>query len=101
MAVQLTVDREAIAEFCRRHHIRRLALFGSALREDFRPDSDVDVVVEFEHGHVPGLVRLGSIEDELGGLLGGRRADLVTVKALSRHMRSQVLADAEPLYAEG
>jgi hypothetical protein len=101
MTLQINIDRRAIAEFCRRHHIRRLALFGSALRKNFRPDSDVDVVVEFEREHVPGLIRLGAIEDELSELLGGRRTDLVTVKGLSRHMRSCVLADAEPLYVAG
>jgi uncharacterized protein len=100
MSLHLDVDRRAIAAFCRRHHIRKLAVFGSALRDDFRPDSDVDLLVEFEPEHTPGLIRLGVMEEELGRVLG-RRADLVTAKGLSRHIRNRVLADAEPLYADG
>ncbi len=101
MALQIAVDRFAITEFCRRHHIRRLALFGSVLRDDFGPTSDVDVLVEFERAHVPGFIRLGTIEAELGQLLGGRRTDLVTPKALSSHISHRVLTEAEPLYVEG
>jgi uncharacterized protein len=101
MAVQLKIDRSALSDFCVRHHIRRLALFGSVLRNDFDPFSDVDVLVEFEPDHVPGLIRFGAIERELGGLLGGRRADLVTFKGLNRHIRDHVLAGAESIYARG
>lgn len=97
MSLHVDVDRREIAAFCRRHHIRRLAVFGSALRGDFRPDSDVDLLVEFEPEHTPGLIRLGALEEELGRLLG-RRADLVTAKALSRYFRDHVLASAEPVY---
>jgi uncharacterized protein len=100
MALQIPIDREAVAGFCRRHHIRRLALFGSVLRDDFRPDSDVDVLVEFEREHIPGLIGLGAIEDELGRIFG-RRAEIVTAKALSPYLRTRVLADAEAIYAEG
>jgi predicted nucleotidyltransferase len=100
MTLHLDVDRRAIAAFCRRHHIRRLAVFGSALRDDFRPDSDIDLLVEFEPEHTPGLIGLGAIEQELGRLLG-RRADLVTEKALSRYFRDHVLAHAEPVYGDG
>lgn len=101
MSPQIAIDRQAITEFCRRHHIRKLALFGSVLREDFRPDSDVDVLVEFEPGHVPGLLRLYQIEEELRTLLGGHKPDLVTFKALNRWMRDRVLAEAQVQYAEG
>lgn len=101
MPIRTEIDRSSIEDFCRRHHIRRLALFGSVLRDDFGPDSDVDVLVEFETEHTPGLIRFGAIERELGGLLGGRRADLVTFKGLNRHIRDRVLATAEPLYASG
>jgi uncharacterized protein len=100
MISRINVDRATIAEFCRRRHIRRLALFGSVLRDDFRADSDIDVLVEFEREHTPGLIRLGLVEDELGELLGGR-ADLVAVKGLSRHIRSRVRSDAEAIHAEG
>lgn len=99
MPIQLEIDRRAISHFCERHHIRKLALFGSVLRDDFGSSSDVDVLVEFEPEHVPGLIRFGAIERELGRLFGGRRADLVTFKGLNRHIRDGVLAHAEPIYA--
>jgi predicted nucleotidyltransferase len=100
MRAKIAIDRKKLAEFCRRHHIRKLALFGSVLREDFRADSDIDVLVEFEPGHVPGFgfVR---IQRELSELLGGRRVDLVTPKFLNDRIRDRVLADAELQYAEG
>jgi predicted nucleotidyltransferase len=92
-----SIDRETLAEFCRKYHITRLAVFGSALRDDFRPGSDIDVLVEFQPGHVPGLDFI-VIERELSGLLEGRRVDVVTPKFLSPRLRSQILASAEPLY---
>ena len=85
-----------IASFCRRHHIRRLALFGSVLRDDFRPDSDVDVLVEFEPGHVPGF-GFFALQEELSELLG-RVVDLHTPRFLSRYFRDEVLAHAEVQY---
>ncbi len=100
MRPQVPIDRERLASFCRRHHIRKLAFFGSVLRDDFRPDSDVDVLVEFEQGHVPGF-RIVDIEEELSHLLGGRRVDLVTEKYLNPRLRGRVLASAEVHYAEG
>lgn len=87
-----------IAELCRRHHIRRLSLFGSVLRDDFRPDSDVDVLVEFEREKTPGFGIIG-IERELSEIFGGRRVDLVTKNALHRLIRDRVLAAAQELYA--
>ena len=93
----MSIDREAVSAFCRRHHIARLALFGSVLRDDFRPDSDVDVLVEFQPGHVPGL-RFVSMEQEFSELLHGRRVDMVTPKFLNPRIRDQVLRSAEPLY---
>jgi predicted nucleotidyltransferase len=92
----ITISRSEIAEFCRRHHIRRLALFGSVLHGDYRPDSDVDVLVEFEPGHTPGL-RFFAMQDELSSLLG-RRADLNTAQCLSKYFRDDVLAEAEVIY---
>lgn len=97
---QIAVPHDKIAHFCRRHHIRRLALFGSVLRGDFRPDSDVDVLVEFEPGQTVGL-RLIRIQEELSILLGGRKVDLITPKFLNRRIRERVLASAEVQYAEG
>jgi predicted nucleotidyltransferase len=100
MSPKIPIDRDKIAEFCRRHHIRKLAFFGSVLREDFRPDSDVDVLVEFEPGHVPGL-KFIQIQDELSTILGGWKVDLVTPKFLNRRIRDRVLASAEIQYAQG
>jgi hypothetical protein len=93
----LSIDRDAVSAFCRRHHITRLALFGSVLRDDFSPDSDVDVLVEFQAGHVPGL-NFVSIEREFSALLQGRQVDMVTPKFLNHRIREQVLRSAEPLY---
>ena len=99
MSPHVCVDPEKIAEFCRRHHIRRLSFFGSVLRDDFLPDSDIDVLVTFEPGQVVGL-RIVEIEDELAKLLG-RRVDLVSEKYLNRRIRDRVLSAAEVQYAEG
>ncbi len=96
----ITVDKEELAAFCRRHHIRRLSLFGSALRNDLGPESDVDVLVEFEPGHTPGLAVV-DIEEELSELLGGRRVDMVNPKYLNRRLKSRVLDEAEVQYAAG
>ncbi|HEY3398480.1 MAG TPA: nucleotidyltransferase family protein [Armatimonadota bacterium] len=98
MSVQIEVDREKIAEFCRKHHIQRLALFGSVLREDFRPDSDVDVLVDFEEGHSVGYITFAGIARELNGLLG-RQVDLNTPGGLHKRFRAGVLREAEQLYA--
>jgi len=87
---------ERIADFCRRHHIRKLAMFGSVLRDDFGPESDVDVLVEFEPGKVPGL-RFFAMQDEFSQLLG-RRVDFNTPQDLSAYYRERILAEAEPLY---
>ncbi|MFZ1756843.1 MAG: nucleotidyltransferase family protein [Caldilineaceae bacterium] len=90
---------EAIADFCRQHHIRQLSFFGSILRPDYRDESDVDVLVEFEPGHTPGLAFF-SMQDELSQILG-RPVDLHTPAFLSRYFREQVIADAEVQYAQG
>ncbi len=93
----IRVPQEKLAEFCRRHYIRRLALFGSVLRPDFRPDSDIDVLVEFEAGHVPGFA-IVAIEGELSRLVG-RKVDLRTPGDLSRYFRDRVVREAEVQYA--
>jgi len=99
--VRIAIDRERLAEFCRKHYIRRLALFGSVLRGDFGPDSDVDVLVEFKLGHTPGLFGIARLERELSALFGGRKVDLRTPEDLSRYFREDVLREAEVQYAEG
>ena len=97
MSPHVSIDRDAVSAFCQRHHIARLALFGSVLRDDFGPDSDVDVLVEFQAGHVPGF-NFVSIEREFSRLLHGRRVDMVTPKFLNARIRDRVLSSAEPLY---
>lgn len=97
MSLHVSPDRDAVAAFCQKYHITSLALFGSVLRDDFRPDSDVDVLVEFQPGHVPGLA-LMRIQSELSALMGGRTVDLVTPKFLNERIRHQVMASARPLY---
>lgn len=100
MSSRIAVDRNAIRDFCRQRHIQRLALFGSVLRDDFRPDSDVDVLVEFVPGHTPGFFALFDMESQLAPLLGGRKVDLRTPQDLSRYFRDEVLAEAEVQYVE-
>jgi len=94
---QIDIPKEDIADFCRRNRIRRLALFGSVLHGDAKPDSDVDVLVEFEPGVRVGL-RFFDIQEELSDLIG-RKVDLNTPNFLSRYFRDQVLKEAEDLYA--
>lgn len=96
MSVKIEVPKEEIAAFCRRHHIRQLAFFGSVLRDDLTPESDVDVLVEFEPGHTPGLTFF-AMQRELSEILG-RKADLNTAKDLSPYFRQEVLDEAEVLY---
>jgi len=93
----IDISKDRIADFCRRHRIKRLSLFGSILRADFRPDSDVDVLVEFEPGARVGLIKLAGIEIELSELLG-RRVDLNTPGFLSRYYRDRVLTEAQVQY---
>lgn len=97
-AIQL--PRERVADFCRRHHVRRLSLFGSALTSRFGPDSDVDLLVEFEPGAVVGYLALAAMEMELSRLLG-RKVDLRTPAELSRYFRDEVVRTAEVQYAAG
>ncbi len=96
IAERLRVPKETVADFCRKHRIRRLGLFGSVLREDFAPDSDIDVLVEFEDGHTPGLAFFG-MEIELSELLG-RKVDFLTAGFVNRRFRDKVLNDAVPVY---
>lgn len=99
MKTDFHIPKEPIASFCREHHIRRLAVFGSALRSDFRNDSDIDLLVEFEPDHTPGLFGIARMERELSVLLGGRKVDLRTPEDLSRYFRRRVLEDAVVQYA--
>lgn len=99
MKAHISFSKEEIGAFCRRHGIRRLAIFGSALREDFRPDSDVDVLVEFEPDRIPTLFDLVGMEQELSALFRVRKVDMRTPGDLSRYFRNQVIQEAEVYYA--
>lgn len=96
---RIELPKAKLADFCRQHHIRKLALYGSVLRDDFGPDSDVDVLVEFAPGERVGLLRLAGMELELSKLVG-RRVDLRTPQDLSRYFRQEVLEQADVQYAE-
>jgi uncharacterized protein len=96
MRHELTISKDRLEDFCRRHHIRKLSIFGSAIHGDHRQESDIDVLVDFEPDHVPGLAFFG-MERELSDILG-RDVDLNTPQFLSPYFRSQVLAEAETLY---
>jgi hypothetical protein len=98
MSARIQIDREQVADFCRRHQVRRLALFGSVLRDDFRPDSDVDVLVDFAPEARAGLFEMARMEAELEELIG-RKVDLRTPAELSRYFRDEVVAGAEVQYA--
>lgn len=91
---RVDVPAGQLAAFCQRHHIKTLALFGSVLLEDFRPDSDIDVLVEFQPGRTPGLLKLASMESELSLLFANRKVDLRTSQDLSRHFRDRLLHEA-------
>jgi predicted nucleotidyltransferase len=95
----IDIPKEIIEAFCKKHHIRKLSIFGSALRQDFKSDSDIDVLVEFNTSNTPGLIKLAGIEIELSNLIG-RKVDLRTPQDLSRHFRQEVIESAEVQYAE-
>ncbi|MBU1701166.1 MAG: nucleotidyltransferase family protein [Candidatus Eisenbacteria bacterium] len=96
---RVQIDKLAIADICRKYRISRLALFGSVLRDDFGPESDIDVLVEFEPGHVPGFFGLHRIEKEIALLFDNRRIDLLTFRSLNPRLKDQILAEAEIQYA--
>jgi len=100
VSLRISVDAARIGDFCRRHHIRRLSFFGSVLRDDFGPNSDIDVLVEFEPGYPVGFIRLAGMQIELSEILG-RNADLRTPAELSRYFRQEVIDSAELQYAKG
>jgi len=93
----IEIPENLIAEFCRKYYIRRLSLFGSILRDDFGPESDIDFLVEFEPGKVPGLIRMAGLEIELSSIIG-RKVDLRTPAELSRYFREEVLKEARVQY---
>ena len=101
MSLQISELEDAISAFCKEHGIKQLAIFGSALREDLGPESDGDVLVEFEPDRIPGLLSVAAMELELSRLFSGRRVDLRTPEDLSPYFRQDVLDAAEVQYAKG
>lgn len=99
MNPQLTIPHAAIRDFCRAHAVRELAVFGSAVRDDFSSDSDIDVLIDMAPEARVGLVALQKMRDELAGIFG-RPVDLLTRDGLNRHIRAQILHDAEIIHAE-
>lgn len=97
----IALARNRLDKFCRTNHIVRLSLFGSVLRDDFGPDSDVDVLVEFEEGYVPGFFGLARMEEELSELFSGQKVDLRTPRDLSRYFREEIVESAAVQYARG
>lgn len=96
---RINIPQKSLADFCRRHHIQKLSLFGSVLSNDFSPDSDIDVLVEFDPNHIPGLAFI-RMQDELSVLFDGRKVDLVTPKFLNRRIRKKVQAEAVIQYVQ-
>jgi uncharacterized protein len=98
--VQIQIPKDSLASFCRRNHIRKLSLFGSVLQDDFRTDSDVDVLVLFEPGYVIGL-QIIEMEQELSTILGGHKIDIINEKYTNPRLRNQIIESAEVQYAQG
>ena len=98
MALSVFRGHDALADICRRYHIRRLSLFGSTLKGSDRPDSDVDLLVDFQPDAKPSLLTMARIEIEMSSLLGGRKVDLRTAQDLSRYFREEVVRAAETQY---
>lgn len=95
----LPVDSDTLRVFCQKHHIRRLSVFGSVLKGTAGPNSDIDLLVEFEPSRTPGLLAVSAMENELSVMFGGRKVDLRTAADLSRHFREEVLRTARLEYA--
>lgn len=96
---EISIPERELAAFCLRNHIRRLSFFGSVLSDAFGPESDIDILVEFEPGHTPGL-KLIRLQDELSSLFGGRAVDLITPKFLNKRIREKVINEAVVQYAQ-
>ena len=96
---QILIPHDKIAKFCRKYHIRSFALFGSVLREEFSPESDIDILIEFEEGKTPGFFTIFRMEEELSELFGGRKIDIRTPADLSKYFRDDVINSCEVCYA--
>ena len=98
--IRINIPKEQLAQFCEIYHVHRISLYGSALRDDFGPDSDIDILIDFEPGFKVGLLKMARMENELSDMLG-RKVDLRTPGDLSRYFRQEVLESAEVEYAKG
>lgn len=96
---EISIQKDKL-EFCKKHHIQRLAIYGSTFRSDFGPESDVDVLVDFEPGHTPGFFKLFEMEEELSNLLGWNKVDLRTPQDLSPYFRDKIIQSAEVQYVQ-
>ena len=96
--MHIKIPKAKLAEFCKKNKIKRLSLFGSVLREDFGPNSDIDVLVEFEPGARVGFFELFDMEQELSGLFGGRKVEINTPNSISHYFRSKILKEARDEY---
>ncbi|MBP7737807.1 MAG: nucleotidyltransferase domain-containing protein [Spirochaetes bacterium] len=101
MKISININHQELEQYCVRNHIEKLSLFGSILREDFNEQSDIDVLVRFEEGHVPGFFKLADMEEELSRLMGGRKVDMRTSEDLSRYFRKDVINEALVQYDAG
>lgn len=101
MNKNFSVQKDKLEKFCKKYNIQRLAIFGSVLRNDFSPESDVDVLVDFEPGRTPGFFKLFDMEDELSNIFSGRKVDLRTPQDLSHYFRDKVVESAEVQYVRG
>ncbi len=97
---RINIPTDEVADFCRRHHIRKLSLFGSVLRDDFRSDSDIDVLVQYEPDYPVGF-RIFEMEQELSRIFGGHKVDIVNEKFLNRRLRHSILRETQVQYAQG
>ncbi|MBN1445372.1 MAG: nucleotidyltransferase family protein [Candidatus Omnitrophica bacterium] len=100
MNTSVSIPKDKIRDFCERNHINRLSLFGSIQRDDFNPDSDIDILVEFETGFTPGFFRFIDMEEELSSIFNGRKVDLRTPEDLSRYFREDVKNKSEECYVK-
>lgn len=98
IVAKYNIPKKSIAAFCKKYHIKKLAVFGFALRGELREDSDIDILVEFRREHIPGLLELADMEEELSVLFNGRKIDLRTPNDLSRYFRDEVVKNVEILY---
>lgn len=99
MSMNIKIPNKSLRTFCKRNHIKKMSLFGSVIRDDFGPDSDIDILVEFEEGHTPSFFKLFDMEEELTDILGGRKADIRTKEDLSKYIREEVENNSVVQYA--